>query len=201
MKPKKFFFYLLAGVLGGCVPVMSLHPFFTEQDIVFEEKLIGKWVEDSNNPNGTWEFSRLDSAAKSDEKAYQLILSDKEGKKGLFAVHLVKLEGKLFLDIFPAKMPWETEDPNKIQWIFNTIFLLPVHTVARVESIEPVLKIRITDDEKMKEFLKEEPNAVGHDMIENSPFLTASTKELQKFFLKYIDNEKVFSNEIKLKRK
>jgi hypothetical protein len=98
-------------------------------------------------------------------------------------------------------MPWETEDPNKIQWIYNTVFLLPVHTVARVESIEPVLKIHITDDEKMKEFLKEEPNAVSHDTIENSPILTATTKELQKFFLKYADNEKVFSNEIKLMRK
>ncbi|MHC4572585.1 MAG: hypothetical protein ACYS76_00390 [Planctomycetota bacterium] len=26
MKTKKLLFYLLAGILGGCVPVMSLHP-------------------------------------------------------------------------------------------------------------------------------------------------------------------------------
>jgi hypothetical protein len=37
MKTKKVLFYVLAGILAGCVPVMSLHPLYTEQDTVFEE--------------------------------------------------------------------------------------------------------------------------------------------------------------------
>jgi hypothetical protein len=201
MKTKKVLSYVLVGLLGGCVPVMSLHPLFTEQDVIFEEKLLGKWVDDVNSPNSIWEFSRIDSAEKADEKAYKLVLSDKEGKKGLFTAHLVKLEGKLFLDVHPGKPPWETEDPNKVQWEYNTVFFLPVHSFVRVGSIGPELKMRITDDEKMKEFLKEEPKAVGHEMIDDAPILTATTKELQKFVLKYADNEKVFCNEVTLKRK
>ncbi len=36
-RAKKALFYLLAALLGGCVPVMSLHPLYTEKDVVFEK--------------------------------------------------------------------------------------------------------------------------------------------------------------------
>ena len=59
MKVKKLLFYLLAGLFGGCLPVMSLHPLFTEETIVFEEKLLGIWVDDPNDPETTWEFKQF----------------------------------------------------------------------------------------------------------------------------------------------
>jgi len=49
MKTKKLLFYSLAALLGGCVPVMSLHPLYTEKDVLFEEKLLGRWVDGPNN--------------------------------------------------------------------------------------------------------------------------------------------------------
>ncbi len=52
MNAKKFFFYLLAVLLGSCVPVMSLHPLFNEKDVVFDEKLLGTWVEEPNTTLG-----------------------------------------------------------------------------------------------------------------------------------------------------
>jgi hypothetical protein len=63
--------------------------------------------------------------------------------------------------------------------------------------------MQVTDDEKMKELLKADPNAVKHDFLDDgpSPILTASTKELQNFVLKYADNDKVFANDITLSRK
>jgi hypothetical protein len=194
MKTKKFLFYLLAVLLGGCVPVVSLHPLFNKKDVVFDEKLLGTWVEDSNN---SWEFKRADGK----ENAYRLIFSDKEGKKGLFIAHLVKLKDKLFLDACPAL--WEPEDPNMIEWAYNTLFLIPAHTFIKVNSIEPQLKIQITDDEKMKEFLKADPNAVKHAFLDDgpSPILTGSTKELQAFVLKYADDKRVFGDEGVLNRK
>ena len=59
MKVKKFLFYLLAALLGGCVPVMSLHSLYTEENVVFEEKLLGTWVDDPNSPETIWEFRLL----------------------------------------------------------------------------------------------------------------------------------------------
>jgi len=195
MKTKKILFYLLAGLLGGCVPVVSLHPLFGEKDVVFNEKLIGTWVDEPNKGDTVWDFKRADA----NENAYRLIFSDKEGKKGLFIAHLVKLKDKLFLDACPA--PWEQQDPNKVQWWYNTLFQIPGHTFIKVNSIEPQLKMQITDDEKMREFLKADPNAIKHEFLDDRPIFTATTKELQAFVLKYADDNRAFTDEIVLNRK
>ena len=115
------------------MPVMSLHPLYTEEDVVCEEKLLGTWVDDSNN---IWDFKCPDKQ----KKTYKLFIVDNEGEKGLFDVHLTKLKNKLFLDVYPAEPPWAKDDPNKIEWHFNTLFLIPVHTFIKIDSIEINLK-------------------------------------------------------------
>ncbi len=212
MKTKKFLFYLLAVLLGGCIPVMSLHPLFTEEALVFEEKLLGTWVDDPNSPKTTWEFKR----AEKPEKAYELFFSDNEGKKGSFVARLVKLENRLFLDTFPNQSPCQAGKEkhqlvdNKItltvkvspKWHYNAFFFVPFHTFIKINSIEPQLKMQLTDDEDMGKLLKEDPNAVKHTSVEGKkPILTASTKELQAFILKYADDNRVFPAEVVLSRK
>jgi hypothetical protein len=197
MNAKKFFFYLLAVLLGSCVPVASLHPLFDAEDIVFNEKLLGTW-EEPNEGDTVWEFKHADGLDRG--IAYRLIFSSgKEDKKGLFVAHLVNLKDKLFLDVCPA--PWEQQDPNKIEWVFNTLFLIPCHTFIKVNSIEPQLKMQLTDDDKMKEILKADPNAIKHEFLDNRPILTGSTKELQAFVLKYADDKRMFGDEGVLNRK
>lgn len=197
MKTKKLLFYLLSALLGGCIPVMSLHPIYTEKDVVFETKLLGTWVDDPNKPETNWQFRRIDEP----NNAYSLLLFENEDEKGLFIGRLVKLQDKLFLDLSPDKLPFESDDPNEVKWPFNAMFLIPAHTFIKIESTEPKLKMRLTDNDKMSELLKEDPNAVEYTSIEDRLILTASTKELQAFVLKYADNEKVFTDEIVLSRK
>jgi len=195
MKTKKFLFYLLAVLLGGCIPVMSLHPLYTEKDVVFEEKLLGTWVDDSN---GTWEFKYPDES----KKAYGLVFCDEEDKKGSFVAHLVKLENQLFLDVYPTQSPCgKLEDLNEAKWFYNAFFFVPVHTFIKIDSIEPQLKMQLTDDERMEKLLEEDPNAVKHTSIEDRLILTASTKELQAFVLKYADDNRVFTDETILSHK
>jgi len=194
---KKTIFYLLAALLGSCVPVMSLHSLYTKKDVVFEEKLLGTWVDDPNNPETTWEFKRIEEP----NNAYSLLFSDDEAKKGLFIVHLVKLQNRLFLDVYPSEFPWEIDDPNKVKWLYNSFFLIPAHTFIKVDVIEPQLKIRLTNNEKMEELLSDDPNVVQHTSIEDRIFLTASTKELQAFVIKYADDIRVFPDEIILSRR
>ena len=57
------------------------------------------------------------------------------------------------------------------------------------------------DDEDMEKLLKRDPNAVKHEIVDERLILTASTKELQAFVLKYADDSRVFTNEIVLSRK
>lgn len=197
MKTKKLLFYMLVVILGGCVPVISLHPLYTEKDVVVDKKLCGTWVDDANSPKTTWEFKSIDEP----KNAYKLIFTDEEGQKGSFVVHLVKLQNRLFLDIFPSELPWEPEDPNKMDWPYNSLFLIPAHTFVKVDSIEPQLKLRQTLESKMEELLKESPSAVEHTSVGDRLVLTGSTKELQAFVLKYADDERVFTDQVTLSRK
>ena len=209
MKIKKILFYLLAGILGGCVPVMSLHPLFTEEKLVFENKLLGKWMDDPNSPKSTWEFKRIEDSKQKDgelnppkkpEKAYKLILlNNEDNTKGSFYAHLVKLENRLFLDVHPSRIPCAEPDPNE-DWLLNTFFLIPGHSFVIIDSIEPQLKMRWTNQEELKKLLKEEPGAVKHELVEDGIILTASTEQLQQFVLKYADDERVFSEETTLTR-
>ena len=75
MNLKKTLFFFLAVVIGGCVPVASIHCLYTKENAVFEEKLLGTWVDDPNSPETTWEFTRIDEP----NDAYKLIFTDEEG--------------------------------------------------------------------------------------------------------------------------
>ena len=196
MKTKKLPFLFVSRILGGCLPVMSLHPLYTKEkkEVVFENKLLGTWVDDSNS---IWDFKRADA----NENAYKLTFTDKEGKKGSFVAHLVKRENKLFLDVYPSEPPWDEKDPNKVEWPYNTLFFIPVHTFIKINGIEPELKLQLTDDDELNKLLKEDPNAIEHTSIEDKLVLTASTEKLQAFVLKYADDSRVFGEESVLTRK
>ncbi len=205
MRTKTLLFYLLAALLSGCVPIFSINPLYSEKDVVFKEELLGVWA-DPNSPEGAWEFKRDDES----KNAYQLIVDIGDDAKGLFDAHLVDLKGQLFLDVYPAQKGFEqtmegleekVKDPNSTVWPLNFAFLVPVHTFIKVDSIEPMLTMRLTDDDLMKKLLEQDPKAVKHAVLDEDRFvLTASTKELQAFVLKYADGDKLFEKPSVLKR-
>jgi len=205
MRAKTLVFYLLAALLGGCIPIFSINPLYTEKDVVFKEELLGAWA-DANSPEGAWEFKRDDES----KNVYTLIVDIGDNAKGLFDTHLVDLKGQLFLDVYPAQKGFDqtmesleekAKDPNSTVWPLNFAFLVPVHTFIKVDSIEPMLTMRLTDDELMKKLLEQDPNAVRHAVLEEDRVvLTAPTKELQAFVLKYADGDKLFEKSSTFKR-
>ncbi len=200
MKIKKILFYLLVGILGGCGPALSLYPLYNVSDTIYEPKLIGIWVDDVNNI--TMDITRPEAEGRNYRLVYTSIDKDtKKTGKGLFSVYLVRLGNKLFLDAFPETMPNGTlEDANNYKWYYNSFFLVPAHTFAVVDSIEPQLKIRLIDSDKLKKFLEKEPTVVKHEIAVDSLVITANTAELQKFVTKFADNRDIFSMEMILKR-
>lgn len=92
MKTKTIISALLLSILFGCVP--SLHQLYTDKDLTFEPRLLGAWTTGEDR----WIFEK-----RSDEKSYDLTYIDKDGKKGKFQAHLVKLDKFLFLDIYPTE--------------------------------------------------------------------------------------------------
>ena len=201
MRTKIIIFCMLALAIGSCVPVLSLHPLYNEADTIFEPKLVGSWVDDGNGI--TMDFSRPEGEGKRYHFAYsQMNEYLKRPMKGVFIARLVKLGNRLFLDFFPEEFPnGDIEEPNNYKWYANAFFLVPGHTFAVVDSIEPQLKIRITNSDEMEDFLKKEPNAIRYENVSGHIILTTNTAELQNFVVKYADNRDVFCSELTLKRR
>jgi len=214
MKTKKLAFYGLAALLAGCAPILSLHPLFTKDTAIFDGRLLGTWVDDANQPQITWEFTRLVDTAAEDiaedllgqlrdvaQQAYRVRITDDKGRKGSFGACLVKLGDKLFLDVLPDKFPSGERDAEQMKLMYNAFFFVPVHSFVRVSSLGDQLKIRLTDDEGFKKLVQTDPKVVKHDMIDDRPVLTAATAELQAFVAKYADDERLFPSEVTLTRK
>jgi len=204
MKAKKVMFYCLAGLVAGCVPVLSLNPFFTEENIIFDEKLLGAWTGDANDPNLSLEFARVEENSAGDlprelqgvfEPIYRMTLFDKRNGKGVLIACLVKLGDRRFLDVFPDRFPSGESDPEKMKLAFNASFFLRCHTLMRVDTIGDQLKVHLMDDEGFKKLVEAEPKGVAYAMTEEGPVLTASTKELQAFVTKYADDKRLFALE------
>ena len=210
MKTKRVAIYCLAALVAGCVPVVSLHPLFTKDDIAFDEKLLGVWVEDVNSPDASWEFARIteeeaeslpDDLKSEFKRVYRLNIVDDEGHRGSLVACLVKLGSRTFLDVLPDTLPSGERDIEKAKLLYNAFLFLPVHTFLRVDSIGDPLKMRLTDDDAFKKLTEAEPQAVKFTEVDDRFILTASTKELQAFVTKYADDSRLFSSELTLTRK
>ena len=177
MRPKTICFYLLAVALGGCLP-LSIHPLYTDDTIVFEEKLVGKWADGDE----IWQFSR------DGEKAYKLRIVE-DGREGYFNAHLVQLENMLFLDIIPDDKTLKDVQP------FYQLHLLRTHTFIRIEQTEPNLVMQMMGLDKVKEILRNDPNLLKDEFVEDDGLvLTAATQDLQKFVVEYANTEGVFGD-------
>jgi hypothetical protein len=171
-KMKIVAFYLLVVILGGCVP--SLHPLFTQNELVFDANLLGIWSADSNE---TWEFKPVKG------KSYECLYIDKDGKSGKFDAGLGKLGNNMFLDIYPSELKLTENDFYKAHFV-------PAHTFMRMQLTKDSLELRVMNPDGFDKFLKSKPNAVKNERIDDSIVLTASTKDLQKFMRKYGVDEK-----------
>jgi hypothetical protein len=202
MKTRKVLFYCLAVLLGGCVPIVSLHPLASPDTLVFDQRLIGVWLEDPGPTSTLSDANALPDALEGEgDKVYRLDFRDEEGHKGAFLACLVKLGDKLFLDVFPRTFPSGEAEAEKTDLPYNALFFVRAHTFIRVNEIGSQLKMRLTDDEAFKKLIEGEPNAIEFTSVDDNPVLTASTKALQAFVLKHADDDRLFTDEIVLSRK
>lgn len=97
--------------LSGCV-VVSVNPFYDEQALTFDERLLGTWLDADDD-------LRV-SVERSDWRSYRLDYAYPT-QKGQLTGYLFKIGDALYLDL----MPLRGEDSGP--------FLVPVHAVVRVQ--------------------------------------------------------------------
>jgi hypothetical protein len=180
----KFATFSFLLILTSCVP--SLNPLYTDGDLIFDAALLGVWTD--TDATESWDFSF------SDEKEYKLVYTDESGKKGEFKAHLLKIEGKTFLDLTPVK-------PALVQNDFYKQNFLVTHTFVQITQAAPNAQIAYLEPDWLKSFLDKNPAAIRYEKLSGEILLTASTKELQKFLLAHLNTPGAFSKPIGIKRK
>jgi hypothetical protein len=166
----------LALLIAGCVPPISLHPLFTDEDLIFEPALLGTWLLEQE---GDW-----CSFEQADEKEYRLTCVV-EGDRAEFEARLLRLGSHTFLDTYPNSTSYENE-------LFFA-HLTPGHIFSRVSLEGESLKLTHMDVEWLGTMLEAGTVKIRHERFPDGIFLTAPTAELQAFFLEHADNADAFS--------
>jgi hypothetical protein len=175
---------VLLFALCGCVP--SIHPLYTEADLIFDPAIVGDWADKEAKQN--WTF------AKAGPKEYTVTLVDGDGKKGVFSGHLLKLDGTLFMDLYPSELQLKESD-------FYRSHFVPTHTFARIQIGDAGLKLAALKPDWMKSSLEANPAALGHEKLEEGVVLTASTKDLQAFVVKNLKTADAWAENDALQKK
>ena len=172
--------------LAGCL-VPSVHPLYTEKDLIFDPALIGTWGEAGNEDRHLF--------AREGEKAYLWTRQDKESTN-VFRAHLMQLGEHRFLDAVLVRTSDEWKGVGRV-----SVVVRPAHLFFKVELQKTSLRVRALSTEWLDKILEENPKAIAHERIhepdrrdeERRVMLTASTAELQKFILKSVGEAKAFT--------
>ncbi|MBI9061647.1 MAG: hypothetical protein JEZ14_06635 [Marinilabiliaceae bacterium] len=185
-------------LISGCT-VLSFYPLYTPNELIRDDRIIGKWKSDGLNFNSDsliWEVSfnekiwkkilnnPFDRGSKEIQNHFTYTLhlysQSHPEERAEFHLHLVELDGKLYLDFYP-------ENWNMSNGIL-AIHLMYVHTFARIE-ISDQLEIAWFSTEWLQEQFAKNRIRIKHENNGIYTLLTAQPKELQKFIIKYADEE------------
>lgn len=167
--------------LSGCIP--SIHKLYHEKDLLVKSELLGNWEDGDND----WVFE-----ANAEQNGYNLTyIEDRtmfvdSGTRSEFDVHLVKLGGSYFIDLYPGD-----NDHLDLSSLL-TVTLFPVHIFAKVEFLDRKVLIRFFDPDWLEDLLEEGRIQIAHEDTEDGFVLSASTDELQKFVTKYAKTDEAF---------
>ena len=178
-----------AVLLCSCIP--SVNPFYTDQDVVFDARLVGEWQgkNKSDRPE-VWKFEGTTN------KMYKLTITEKESKQGRFNARLFQLKREYFLDLIPDECNYATNQADLVAYS-----MFPGHLLVRASQLEPELKLAFFDIEWLQKYLEKHPRALAHHKEGDRIVLTAGTRDLQKFALKHLGKDELFEKPDEMVRK
>jgi len=181
--------------------ICSLHPLWTEDSRIFDERLLGKWyTNESTNQQNEDEFQYFEFT-NSGDTAYTLkmvykrdIILNKvlEIRTQTDTIHYInyhatmtKLGKHFFLDLYPTDtLMLERFEEN----------YLPVHSFVKINLRNNSLEMYELDGENLDRLFEQNRIRLRHEIIDDFTVLTASTKELRQFMTQYADDPEAFEN-------
>ena len=193
-------FALLLIFLSGCLT--TIHPIFTEKDLAYDSKLIGTWNTGNQGNKGkviisnlatenSLELSGNISAIK--QKGYFISYLDSTGKTSeQYIAFLARIGKHLYFDYYPA----EKKEDRKIDEFFEVHFV-KMHTSYRVDiSKDRSFELTQLDEGYVRKLIEEKKIRISHETdADDNITITASTKELQQYLLKYGDEPSAYRSE------
>lgn len=188
---------LLIFIMQGCF-VKSLHPFYTDKDVIFKKELTGNWTD---KDSARWEIHqhmRSTGLLEPDvpDKSYDISLTDSKGTSR-FIAHLFRLEGRLYLDFYPTDISCGNN--------LAEIHLVATHSLAKVDFSGGKIVISWYNEEWLAGLFDKNKIRIAHERVpyddhqlmgvKSGVILTAQTDELQKFIQKYGNDPEAFKKD------
>ena len=173
--------FAVMALVAACVP--SVNPFYTDKDVVTDPRLAGAWYEDEDKDNpATWKFESTTN------NAYAVTFTEEKDKTGNLEGHLFKLGQDFFLDLTPMECNYATNQASLVG-----MAMIPGHLLLRVMFNEKKLNLAFCNPDWTKKYLEKNPAAVAHRVVDDSVIFTAETVALQKFVMKHLGKDELFS--------
>ncbi|HEX6849441.1 MAG TPA: hypothetical protein VF144_20790 [Chitinophagaceae bacterium] len=190
-------------IFSSCL--RTLYPIFLEDDVIFNESLIGYWncTDSKGNDIGSYEFKPIPKAMRSElpagiikisDSGYLVTRNDSLGHEiGRNIVFLAKIGKNQYLDFYPVETP--------LQKTINKHFrdhYIKVHTSYRCD-------VKNTNYFELREFdygfLE---GLIANNQINmtlsGNKLIESTTQELQEYILRYGDNPKAYGSATKCSR-
>jgi hypothetical protein len=185
-------------MLCSCEPELSVHRLYTSDEVVFEPNLVGSWV--AAEPDENSGIMQMD-IVKAGANGYEITFTMQDTPtaqvaKISFDAHLVKLHGRLFIDVVQTALQIDGK-PSERQ------IAVPGHMFGKISVDGENLRMSFLDDDWVAREIKSGGLSIDTEDEGFQPaVLTASTAELQKFVVDHADDEQAFSFAVDdLKRK
>jgi len=207
--------FVVSLTLSSAACLTSLHPWFTEKDLVFDPALIGTW-QDIANGDVTWTFERqndttytLIDTRNGDEPRLDPKATEKKTVTTRLTARLMRVGDARFLDISAGD---EWTDSSMLQ-----LLLVNSHGLAKVSLDGDTLRVAFLDDDRLEGMLRDKRVVLSHEVADTTGgaddpptrvhsqtrrlLLTAPTRELQAFLTTYARDDAAFEEGQLMRRK
>ena len=192
-------FTFLLIFLSSCLN--TLHPIFTEKDLTYDPNLIGTW---NTEKSGTKERVVISNLATENsvelpgnistikQKGYLITYHDEHGDTKQYIAFLARIGKHLYFDYYPAAK----KEDRKLDEFFGVHFVR-MHTSFRVEIFKDgSFELSQLDGSYVKSLIDEKKIRISHETdADDNTVITASTKDLQQYLLKYGDEPSAYEND------
>lgn len=193
---------VLALILAGCGPVMSLFPLYKDADFVTEDSVIGQWSEqdfsERSDKNPLEQRECCWKIEKGGNGSYNISIPMGKGNPHhtRVAIRFLKLDGKFFVDAEPPDIDLDKDK--------STDMLFPVvgaHIFGRIWIEKDEIKMKLLDQDWLRDAILGKRIHLDYVYTKGALLLAANTDDLQRFAIQFADDKDAFGDGYDLIRK